>query len=140
MPYITLCDKGNAGHYTLALQSATRARHLNPNDPMNHRNLAKLHNATGTGHTYACFKLHVTYGELTCCDCRRCLLLSDSQPRGNSTREEVPVRPQTGYLHLQICGGADHRQRYYIRAAVDGIIAQREGVSGSCLHLYFIHW
>lgn len=39
--------QGNSGQYKLALESATRARHLNPYDPMNHRNLAKLHAALG---------------------------------------------------------------------------------------------
>lgn len=42
---------GNSGQYKPALEAATRARHLNPHDAMNHRNLAKLHAALGDSRT-----------------------------------------------------------------------------------------
>ena len=38
---------GNMGQFTKALDAATTARHLNPYDPVNHRNLAKIHAALG---------------------------------------------------------------------------------------------
>ncbi len=38
---------GNSGQYKEALECATKSRHLNPNDAMNHRNIAKLHAALG---------------------------------------------------------------------------------------------
>lgn len=39
-----------SGQYKPALDAATKARYLNPNDPLNHRNLAKLYNALGDSH------------------------------------------------------------------------------------------
>mmetsp|Transcript_8148 Transcript_8148/g.11449 ORF Transcript_8148/g.11449 Transcript_8148/m.11449 type:complete len:236 (+) Transcript_8148:311-1018(+) len=40
-----------SGRYREALDAATRARHLNPSDPMNHRNIAKLQYVLGDTRT-----------------------------------------------------------------------------------------
>eukprot|EP01032_Pedospumella_encystans_P017420 gene17420-19851_t len=42
---------GNVGQFTKALEAATTAGHLNPQDPMNHRNLARIHAALGDAHS-----------------------------------------------------------------------------------------
>jgi Flp pilus assembly protein TadD len=38
---------GNAGQFNAALTAATKSRHLDPYDAMNHRNLARIHAALG---------------------------------------------------------------------------------------------
>jgi tetratricopeptide (TPR) repeat protein len=43
--------QAKSGEFKTALETATRARYLNPDDAMNHRNLAKLHSALGDTRT-----------------------------------------------------------------------------------------
>lgn len=43
--------RGRSGDFLGALENATQARYLNPNDAMNHRNLAKIHEALGDTRT-----------------------------------------------------------------------------------------